>query len=63
MEGWCKMGVLSNLTRSLQEQREYENAVAAVAKQEAMIEYLAIMNDCEEILEDNETESEVSEDE
>ena len=63
MEGWCKMGVLSNLTRSLQEQREYENAVAAVAKQEAMIEYLAIMNDCEEILEDDETESEVSEDE
>lgn len=57
------MGVLSNLTRSLQEQREYENAVAAVAKQEAMIEYLAIMNDCEEILEDDETESEVSEDE
>lgn len=56
------MGILKNLTRTPYEQRQYENAIAQVAKQEAMIEYLAIMNDCEEILED-ETESEVTEDE
>lgn len=52
------MSILKKNNGSISEERERENMVAAVAKQEALIEYIAIMTDCEEILESENEESE-----
>lgn len=37
--------VYKRLKRSIPESREYENMLATVAKQESMIEYVAMMGD------------------
>ena len=59
------MSIFRRPNKNISEEREYENMAAAVAKQAALVEYIAVMTDCEEILEleEEETEEENEEDE
>ena len=56
------MGILNQI-RDPYAARRNERIAAEAEKLKAQMEYLAVMCDCEEILEEDETESEVSEDE
>ena len=52
------MSILNRSDVPLKQQREHERLVAQIAEQQAKLEYLAVMTDCEEILNDDEEVSE-----